>query len=174
MNLSDVRSSPMLSTGIFRTSWPYLSSCQAPNETKLPIDAVRDRHGRGLHHHRLYPLEPDEALSDSKRNAANDWFDGTLYSRLNDRKTGRIILIMQRLHEDDLVGHVLGLEPWKVIRFPAIAEEDKTLVIETPYGTRRFHRRADGTVSLWCRIKQPPGRLWQRFTLCAEFSRAIC
>jgi len=49
---------------------------------------------------------------------------------------------MQRLHEDDLVGHVIGVEPWKVIRFPAIAEEDETHVIETPYGTRRFERRA--------------------------------
>ena len=37
---------------------------------------------------------------------------------------------MQRLHEDDLVGHVLGLEAWKHMRFPAIAEEDETHVIE--------------------------------------------
>ena len=88
------------------------------------------------------PLKPDEALSDTQRKAVNDWFDHTLYSRLNDKRTGRIILIMQRLHEDDLVGHVLGLEPpWKVIRFPAIAEEDETHVIETLYGTRRFQRR---------------------------------
>ena len=49
---------------------------------------------------------------------------------------------MQRLHEDDLVGHVLGLEPWKVIRFPAIAEEDESHVIKTLYGTRLFRRRA--------------------------------
>jgi predicted phage terminase large subunit-like protein len=88
------------------------------------------------------PLKPDEALSDSQRKAVNDWFDDTLYSRLNDKRKGRIILIMQRLHEDDLVGHVLGGEPWKVIRFPAIAEEDETHVIQTPYGTRRFERRA--------------------------------
>jgi predicted phage terminase large subunit-like protein len=88
------------------------------------------------------PLKPEEALSDSQRKACNDWFDHTLYSRLNDKRNGCIVLIMQRLHEDDLVGHVLGLEPWKVIRFPAIAEEDESHVIETPYGTRRFRRRA--------------------------------
>jgi predicted phage terminase large subunit-like protein len=88
------------------------------------------------------PLKPEEALSDTQRKAANEWFDHTLYSRLNDKQTGRIILIMQRLHQDDLVGHVLGLEPWKVIRFPAIAEEDETHVIETPYGTQHFERRA--------------------------------
>ncbi len=88
------------------------------------------------------PLKPDEALSDTQRKAVNDWYDHTLYSRLNDKRTGRIILIMQRLHEDDLVGHVLGTEPWKVIRLPAIAEEDEPHVIQTPYGTRRFKRHA--------------------------------
>ena len=51
------------------------------------------------------PLKPDEALSDTQRKAVNDWFDHTLYSRLNNKKDGCIILIMQRLHEDDLVGH---------------------------------------------------------------------
>jgi predicted phage terminase large subunit-like protein len=88
------------------------------------------------------PLKPEEALSETQRRAVNDWFDHTLYSRLNDKRNGRIILIMQRLHEDDLVGHVRGVEPWKVIRFPAIAEEDETHMIQSPYGVRRFKRRA--------------------------------
>jgi len=88
------------------------------------------------------PLKPDEALSDTQRKAVNDWFDHTLYTRLNNKKDGCIILVMQRLHEDDLVGHVLGVEPWKVIRFPAIAEKDETHMIETPlYGTQHFQRR---------------------------------
>jgi predicted phage terminase large subunit-like protein len=89
------------------------------------------------------PLKPDEALSDTQRKSVNEWFDHSLYSRLNNKRTGRIILIMQRLHEDDLVGHVLGLgEPWTVIRFPAIAERDETHEIQTPYGRQRFQRRA--------------------------------
>ena len=89
------------------------------------------------------PLKADEALSDTRRKSANDWFDNTFYSRLNDKKTGRIIITMQRLHEDDLVGHVLGLgEHWTVIRFPAIAEQDETHEIQTPYGRQRFQRRA--------------------------------
>ena len=68
------------------------------------------------------PLKPEEALSDAQRQAANEWFDHTLYSRQNDKQHGAIIIIMQRLHEDDLVGHVLAQEPWEVVRFPAIAE----------------------------------------------------
>jgi predicted phage terminase large subunit-like protein len=88
------------------------------------------------------PLKPDEALSDTQRKSVNDWFDHTLYSRLNDKNRGCIILIMQRLHEDDLVGHVLGMEPWNLMRFPAIAQEDEQHVIRTPYGIRHFTRRA--------------------------------
>ncbi len=53
------------------------------------------------------PLKPTDAMSRSHRAAANDWFDSTLYSRLNDKAKGRIVIVMQRLHEDDLAGHVL-------------------------------------------------------------------
>jgi hypothetical protein len=66
------------------------------------------------------PLKPDEALSDTQRKAANEWYDHTLYSRLNDKRTSCIVILMQRLHEDDLVGHVLGMEPWKVIKFRSL------------------------------------------------------
>jgi predicted phage terminase large subunit-like protein len=87
------------------------------------------------------PLKPEEALSETQRKAVNDWFDHTLYSRLNDKRTGSIIIIMQRLHEDDLVGHVLEQEPWELVRLPAVAEEDETHVIESPFRTRTVRRR---------------------------------
>lgn len=87
-------------------------------------------------------LKPDEAVSDIQRKAVNDWFAGSLYSRLNNKRTGRMILIMQRLHEDDLVGHVLAMEPWKTICLPAIAKEDEIFVVQTPYGVQRLGRRA--------------------------------
>ena len=45
------------------------------------------------------PLKPEEALSQTQRRAANEWFDHTLYSRLNDKQQGAIVLIMHRLHE---------------------------------------------------------------------------
>jgi predicted phage terminase large subunit-like protein len=88
------------------------------------------------------PLKPDEALSETQRKAVNDWFDHTLYSRLNDKRDGCIIIIMQRLHEDDLVGHVLAQEPWDLVRLPAIAEEDETHRIETPVRTWTVSRKA--------------------------------
>src|SRR5207249_8165688 len=55
------------------------------------------------------PLKPEEALSEARRNATNDWYANTLCSRLNDKRGGGIVIIMQRLHEDDLVGHVGAL-----------------------------------------------------------------
>src|SRR5947208_2833144 len=86
------------------------------------------------------PLKPEEALSDAQRKAANEWYDHTLYSRLNDKRHGAIVIIMQRLHEDDLVGHVLAQEPWEVLSFPAIAEADEIHRIETIWGPRCFTR----------------------------------
>ena len=75
------------------------------------------------------------------RKGCNDWFSHTLHSRLNDKRNGVIIIIMQRLHEDDLVGHVLAQEPWEVLSFPAIAEADEVHRIETIWGPRCFRRR---------------------------------
>ena len=53
------------------------------------------------------PLKPDDAKSDTVRDSINNRFPETIKSRLNDRKTP-LILIMQRLHEDDPVGFLLG------------------------------------------------------------------
>jgi hypothetical protein len=87
------------------------------------------------------PSKPEEALSQVQRQAANDWFNHTLYSRLNDTRTGAIILIMHRLHEEDLAGHVLAQEDWEVVRFPAIAEDDETWVLDTEMGRQSFTRQ---------------------------------
>src|SRR6266851_6933611 len=87
------------------------------------------------------PLKPDEALSEALRKAANEWYDHTLYSRQNDKQHGAIVIIMQRLHEDDLVGHVLAQEPCEVLSFPAIAEADEVHRIETIWGPQCFTRR---------------------------------
>ena len=88
------------------------------------------------------PLKPADAMSQSRRAAANDWFDSTLYSRLNDKQKGAIVIVMQRLHEDDLAGHVLGQGGWEVVSFPAVAEDDETHAIETPRGPWTFRRSA--------------------------------
>jgi predicted phage terminase large subunit-like protein len=88
------------------------------------------------------PLKPSDAMSESRRVGANEWFDGTLYSRLNDKTAAAIVIIMQRLHEDDLVGHVLGQEGWEVVTFAAIADVDERHIVDTPFGRKEFRRGA--------------------------------
>lgn len=88
------------------------------------------------------PLKPEDALSETRREAVNDWFDSTLLSRLNDKQKGCIIVIMQRLHQDDLVGHILGKDDWTVLSFPAIAEVDERHVFQSVLGMHTYARRA--------------------------------
>jgi hypothetical protein len=64
-----------------------------------------------------------------------------LYSRLNDKRTGRIVIVMQRLHQDDLVGRVQERPGWKLLSFPATAEKNEKFVVHTPYGKRTFIRK---------------------------------
>jgi len=89
------------------------------------------------------PQKADDALSETSRKATHTWFDNTLLSRLNDKREGAIIIVTQRLHEDDLVGHVLVHGGWEVLSFPAIAETDECHDIESLLG-RRYYRRSPG------------------------------
>ena len=53
------------------------------------------------------PSKPSESLSDAERATINDWIQHTLFTRLNDKRNGRILIVMQRLHEDDVIGNVV-------------------------------------------------------------------
>jgi predicted phage terminase large subunit-like protein len=89
------------------------------------------------------PMKADDALSDTRRQGVNTWYDNTLRSRLNRQDEGAIIVVMQRLHADDLVAHLQETERWDVVLFPLIAESEEHYELATPYGRRRIHRRAD-------------------------------
>jgi predicted phage terminase large subunit-like protein len=74
-----------------------------------------------------------------------------LLSRLDDKRTGAIVIVMQRVHLDDLTGFVLGGEDeWTVLSLPAIAEYEETI----PIGFGQFHQRKTGEV-LWPE-REPP------------------
>lgn len=54
------------------------------------------------------PHNAVEMESELEREAVIGWWDESLSTRLNDPKTGAYVIIMQRLHEEDLSGHVLS------------------------------------------------------------------
>jgi predicted phage terminase large subunit-like protein len=54
------------------------------------------------------PIKAKDADSDAVRTSANIWWDETMSTRGNDPKTAAKVIIMQRLHEEDLTGHVLA------------------------------------------------------------------
>ena len=86
------------------------------------------------------PIKPDEAMSNASRDSANNWYDRTLYSRLNNKRDDAIVLIMQRLHVDDLVAHVLTKEKWVHLNLPLIADSEEKIRI----GKDRFYLRQIG------------------------------
>jgi predicted phage terminase large subunit-like protein len=53
----------------------------------------------------------------------------SLLSRLNNASQGRIVLVMQRLHEDDLSGHLLAQGGWRHLKLQARAAEDAEIAI---------------------------------------------
>jgi predicted phage terminase large subunit-like protein len=76
------------------------------------------------------PLKPDDALSETKRTAANLWFTNTLLSRLDDKRTGAIIVVMQRVHMDDLTGFLTEQsDEWEMLTLPAVATHDETIPV---------------------------------------------
>lgn len=78
--------------------------------------------GTGYRGHALLiddPLSARDAHSKVKRDAAIKWKDETMSSRFNDKENAIELLIMQRLHEQDLTGHLLRKSDWEHLRLPA-------------------------------------------------------
>ena len=88
------------------------------------------------------PIKPDEALSDVTRNFVNNWYRTTMVSRPDDKTRSATLLVMQRLHQDDLAGTLLATGAWEELRLPAIATEETVI----PLTRGRCHRRNVGDV----------------------------
>lgn len=83
------------------------------------------------------PMKAQDAMSESARDAVKAWFGGTLLSRLDNKETDAIVVVMQRVHVDDLAGHLIAAGGWEVLTLPAIAEVDEAVALG-----RVYHRRA--------------------------------
>ena len=89
------------------------------------------------------PIAALAALSQKSREHVANWFFNTLLSRLDDKQNGAIVLVMQRLHEDDLAGVLLrSSDEWTLLSLPAIAEQHEQI----PIGNGQVHVRHAGDV----------------------------
>lgn len=73
------------------------------------------------------PLNAVDAESEAKRQSMIEWWDLAMSTRLNDPMTGVKVIICQRLHHQDLVGHILSKEPekWEKLILPLEYEADE-------------------------------------------------
>ena len=69
------------------------------------------------------PINPLQVGHRLQRDRVNQWFDHTFVSRLDDKKRGAIVVVMQRLHAQDLSGYLLEKGGWEQLSLPAIATE---------------------------------------------------
>jgi len=71
------------------------------------------------------PLKASDAGSDANRENVRRFYDDTMYTRLNDKRVGSVIVVQQRLHQDDLIAHLLEKGTFRHVNFPAIAEKEE-------------------------------------------------
>lgn len=64
------------------------------------------------------PLNAMDAFSEAARKSSIRWFTQAYSSRLNDKRTGKQVVIMQRLHEEDLAGYLLQQGDWEHLCLP--------------------------------------------------------
>lgn len=86
------------------------------------------------------PIKAGDANSATSRKAVNDWYRHTLYSRLDNKEQGVIVIVAQRTHEDDLIGSVEPYDHWTVLNMPALATHDETYLL----GEGQSYHRKEG------------------------------
>ena len=80
----------------------------------------------------------DEALTPTGRETSIKFYRNSLMSRFDDPEQARILIIQQRLHEEDIVGYLLEKGGWDHLNLPAIAEHDTDIQLSRG---RVWHRK---------------------------------
>ena len=72
------------------------------------------------------PHNPTHIHSTKARKKVIDWYEQTFSTRLNDSNKGAIVIVMQRLHEEDLTGYLTAANQnhWTILKIPVIADKD--------------------------------------------------
>ncbi|WP_303829408.1 hypothetical protein [Asticcacaulis taihuensis] len=69
------------------------------------------------------PQDGSAAFSEVERRKFNEFYDNTLSTRLNNKQSGAVVMIQQRLHEDDATAHLQSKDDFDLVCLPAIATE---------------------------------------------------
>jgi len=72
------------------------------------------------------PIKLGDAMSDAVRAHVIEWYRSTLLSRGDDKTATRIVVVMQRVHQNDLVGYLQEQGGFEVLNLPAIATRSQT------------------------------------------------
>src|SRR6202166_741753 len=87
------------------------------------------------------PLKPGDAISQVSRERVIEWYRSTLVTRPDDKQAARVMVVMQRIHVDDLVGYLLDSDAgFEVLSLPAVAQSTTTYDL----GGGRTHTREKG------------------------------
>ena len=86
------------------------------------------------------PIKLGDAMSEAVRQRVIEWYRSTLLSRGDDKTATRIIVVMQRVHQNDLVGYLQEQGGFEVLKLPAIAQKSQTYEL----GSGRTHTRQQG------------------------------
>ena len=68
-------------------------------------------------------------MSESVRERVIEWYRSTLVTRADDKTVARIVVVMQRVHQDDLVGYLMEQGGFDVLNLPAIAQREETYLL---------------------------------------------
>jgi predicted phage terminase large subunit-like protein len=72
------------------------------------------------------PIKLGDAMSDAVRERVIEWYRSTLLSRGDDKSETRIVVVMQRVHQNDLVGYLQEQGGFEVLNLPAIATKTES------------------------------------------------
>ena len=75
------------------------------------------------------PIKAADAHSGVARENAIKWYSSTVASRLDDPKKGRIIVIAQRLHQEDLPGQLLAAGGWDLLELPLVEWRERDIEV---------------------------------------------
>jgi len=84
------------------------------------------------------PIKTGDAMSESVRERVIEWYRSTLVTRADDKTEARIVVVMQRVHQDDLVGYLIEQGGFDVLNLPAIAQREETYLLG---GGRKYTRQ---------------------------------